>query len=174
MDLSPIQRQFILRWSEIGIRWGINRTTARVHALLNVCPQPISAEEIAKTLSVSRSNVSTCLRELKTWGLIRTRQDMGDRQERFDSVRDIWSLGWLILDERKRREFDPAVVVLRRCLDEPPRHGEGDVYARRRLQEMLQLFEMMDAWYDQVRRLPRGTVVKLVKMGLKIQKLLLG
>ena|SRR5215469_11393023 len=45
--LSPVEQKFILHWSEIGTRWGVNRTVAQVHALLFLSPRPLSAEEIA-------------------------------------------------------------------------------------------------------------------------------
>jgi DNA-binding transcriptional regulator GbsR (MarR family) len=173
-DLTPAQRKFIVRWSEIGTRWGINRTMARVHALLIVASRPLDAEEIARMLSVSRSNVSTSLRELRHWGLVRLVHGLGDSRDQFEVFQDVWEVGWLILDERKRREFDPAVEVLRACLADADQADAADANTRRRLREMLDLFEMMDTWYAQMRRLPRGTMVKLVKMGLKVQKLLLG
>ena len=69
--LSPVAEKFILHWGEMGTRWGINRTVAQIHALLYLSPQPLHAEEIAQTLSVARSNVSTSLRELQGWGIVR-------------------------------------------------------------------------------------------------------
>ncbi len=68
-SLSPVTRKFVLHWGEMGTRWGVNRTVAQVHALLYLSPKPLNAEEISKTLSVARSNVSTSLRELESWGL---------------------------------------------------------------------------------------------------------
>jgi DNA-binding transcriptional regulator GbsR (MarR family) len=168
--LTPIQEKFILCWSDVGTRWGINRTMARVHALLLVVPRPMDAEEIADILSVSRSNVSTSLRELRNWGLIRPVHGLGDSRDRFEALRDVWEVSWLILDERKRREFDPALEVLRTCSAEAVRGNDASTGGR--LQDMLQFFEMMDAWYGQIRNLPRGTLTKLVKMGLRVGKLI--
>src|SRR5260221_6406486 len=102
--LSPVQQKFILHWGEMGARWGINRTVAQIHALLFVSPKPLTAEEIADTLSVARSNVSTSLKELQSCGIIRIVHVLGDRRDHFESIKDVWELYRQVIDERKRRE----------------------------------------------------------------------
>src|SRR5688572_31282026 len=104
MKLTAVQEKFILHWGEMGARWGINRTVAQIHALLFLSPKPLNAEEIAEALTVARSNVSTSLRELQGWGIIRVVHVMGDRRDHFERVKDVWELFRLVLDERKRRE----------------------------------------------------------------------
>jgi DNA-binding transcriptional regulator GbsR (MarR family) len=171
-NLTNSQKRFILRWSEIGTRWGINRSVAQVHALLYIMDSPLSADDIVETLAVCRSNVSTSLRELQNWGLIKVVHVLGDRRDHFESISSVWDMCLVILDERKRREIDPAVEVLRACLSEADRGGDADAETRRRLQEMLQFFELMTSWYMQVRNLPRDSVLRLVKLGTKVRKLL--
>src|SRR5438445_2537861 len=107
--LTPIQQKFILHWGEMGTRWGINRTVAQVHALLYISPKPLNAEEIADTLTVARSNVSNSLKELQAWGIVRIVHVMGDRRDHFESLKDVWELFQIILNERKRREIDRTV-----------------------------------------------------------------
>src|SRR2546422_9861211 len=116
MALSPIQQRFILHWGEMGTRWGINRTVAQIHALLFLSPKPLNAEEIAETLSVARSNVSNSLKELQGWGIVRIAHVMGDRRDHFESMKDVWEMFRIILDERKKRETDPALHRLRECV----------------------------------------------------------
>src|SRR5437868_13475373 len=116
--LTPIATRFVLHWGEMGTRWGVNRTVAQVHALLFVSPKPLHAEEIAETLSVARSNVSTSLRELQGWGIVRVVHVMGDRRDHFESIKDVWELFRQVLDERKRREVDPTLSILRDCVIE--------------------------------------------------------
>src|SRR5436853_5201498 len=118
MSLSAIERRFILRWGEMGTRWGINRTVAQVHALLYISPRALHAEEIASTLAVARSNVSTSLRELQGWGIVRLVHVLGDRRDHFESVKDVWEMFGTILEERKRREIDPTLRVLQECVAE--------------------------------------------------------
>ena len=108
--LSPVAQKFILHWGEMGTRWGINRTVAQVHALLFLSPEPLNAEEIAQTLSVARSNVSTSLRELQAWRIVRKVSVFGDRRQHFESMKDLWEMFRVILEERKRREIDPTVA----------------------------------------------------------------
>src|SRR5947207_9508851 len=107
--LSPVQQQFILHWGEMGTRWGINRTVAQIHALLFLSPRPLNAEEIAETLGVARSNVSTSLKELQGWGIVRIAHVMGDRRDHFESMMDVWEMFRVVLDERKKREREPTL-----------------------------------------------------------------
>ena len=170
--LSPVATKFILHWGEMGARWGINRTVAQIHALLFLSPRPLNAEEIAEALSVARSNVSTSLRELQSWGIIRVVHVMGDRRDHFESMKDVWELFRQVLDERKRREVDPTLTILRDCLIEADKAGAGERYAKQRLGELLEFFETTTAWYEQLRRMPTGAMIKLVGMGEKLKKLL--
>src|SRR2546422_8311993 len=100
--LTPIQQKFILHWGEMGTRWGINRTVAQIHALLYLAPRPLNAEQISATLSVARSNVSTSLRELLSWGIIRTVRVLGDRRVHFESLQDVWEMFRRVLAGRKK------------------------------------------------------------------------
>jgi DNA-binding transcriptional regulator GbsR (MarR family) len=174
IPLGALQRKFILNWSKIGTRWGINRTVAQVHALLIVAERPLNADEITDTLSVSRSNVSNSMKELLSWGLARTVRGLGDRRDHFEAVDDIWNMCLVILDERKRREIDPAVEALRSCLDGSEGGRGGDARTRERLEEMLAFFDMMNTWYAEVRKLPKKSALRLIKLGTKVGKFLGG
>ena len=171
-DLTPIVTKFVLHWGELGTRWGVNRTVAQVHALLFVSPRPLHAEDIAQTLSVARSNVSTSLRELQGWGIVRVVHVMGDRRDHFESIADVWELYRRVLDERKRREIDPTLSVLRECVIDAEKSGPEDKYARERIGQLLHFFETMTAWYEQVKRLPTPTLLKMARLGEKLRKLL--
>ncbi len=163
--LTAAQQKFILHWSEVGTRWGINRTVAKVHALLYISPQPLSADDLTSMLEVSRSNVSNSVKELLGWGLIRVIHKLGSRQDLFEAVQNTWELCLRVIDERKRREIDPAVEVLRACLDEAQKDGKGDSATRTRLQDLLQFCEMMDGWYKQIRGMPKKSMVRLIRLG---------
>jgi DNA-binding transcriptional regulator GbsR (MarR family) len=112
--LSPVQEKFILHWGEMGTRWGINRTVAQIHALLYLSESPLHAEDIARLLSVARSNVSSSLRELQSWGIVRVTHVLGDRRDHFESLKDVWQKVQIIVEERKRREVDPTIEMLKR------------------------------------------------------------
>src|SRR3954452_809186 len=103
--LTPVQQKFILHWGKMGAQWGINRTVAQIHALLYISPTPIDAETIATTLGVARSNVSTSLRELEGWGIVRMIHVLGDRRDHYESLKDVWEMFRIVLDERKKREL---------------------------------------------------------------------
>jgi DNA-binding transcriptional regulator GbsR (MarR family) len=170
--LTPITTRFILHWGEMATRWGINRTVAQIHALLFVSPKPLHAEEIAETLSVARSNVSTSLKELQSWGIVRVVHVLGDRRDHFESMKDVWELYRQVMDERKRREIDPTLTMLRDCVMETEKTGHDDKYAKERLAELLDFFETMTSWYEQMKKLPTPSLLKLVRLGEKIRKLL--
>lgn len=170
MQLSPVQEKFVVHWGEMGTRWGINRTIAQIHALLYISPQPLPAETIAQVLSIARSNVSNSLRELQGWGIIRVQHILGDRRDHYESMKDVWEMFQIVLDERKKREVDPTIALLRECVAEAQKAGKSEEQTRLRLQEMLDFFETMCTWYQQIRHLPQGAMVKFVKMGGKIRQ----
>ena len=172
VSLPPTLEKFVVHWGEMGARWGVNRTVAQIHALLYISPRPLHAEEVAETLSVARSNVSTSLRELQAWGLVKVVHLLGDRRDHFRAMTDVWEMFHVILEGRKRREVDPTLEVLRECVSESSDPTRVDPYSRERLLEMLGFFEMTTSWYEQVRRMPKGTLTRFVKMGDKVAKLL--
>jgi DNA-binding transcriptional regulator GbsR (MarR family) len=168
--IGDVERRFILHWGEMGARWGINRTVAQIHALLYLSPRPMHAEEIAATLAVARSNVSNSLRELQGWGLVKIAHVLGDRRDHFESLKDIWKMFDIVAAERKRREVDPTVEFLK----ELDAREDGSPYTRARVGEMLQFFESMTGFYQEMQRLPSGALPALIKLRGKIRKLLAG
>ena len=172
MELTPVMEKFILHWGEMGTRWGINRTVAQIHALLFLSARPLNAEEIAETLGVARSNVSTSLKELQNWGIVRVAHVMGDRRDHFEAMKDVWEMFRTILDERKKRETDPTLHLLRDLSAQAHKSGAADPHVRDRLADMLSFMELMTQWYEQTRSMPIPAVKKLCKLGDKVTKLL--
>jgi len=167
-ELPAVEQKFVLHWGEMGTRWGINRTVAQIHALLYISPKPLHAEEIAETLGVARSNVSTSLKELQGWGIVKMVHVMGDKRDHFETLKDVWEMFRIVLDERKRREIDPTVALLRECAAQA-RPGS---HAADRLGELLEFFETTTGWYGQVRQWPTLVLTKMLKLGDKTRKLL--
>ena len=167
-NLSPVQQKFVLHWGEMGTRWGINRTVAQIHALLYISPRALHAEEIAETLGVARSNVSTSLKELQGWGIVKLVHVLGDKRDHFEALKDVWEMFRIVLDERKRREIDPTVALLRECM----REAKPDSHARGRLSALLDFFETTTGWYEQIRQWPTPVVTRMLKLGDKTRKLL--
>ncbi len=168
MKLTPAKEKFILHWGEMGTKWGINRTVAQIHALLHVAAKPVDAEEIAETLGVARSNVSTSLKELQGWGIVKVVHVMGDRRDHFESIHDVWTLFQIIMDERKKRELDPTVAMLKECV--LAAKEEGDELAHRRLADLADFVETAANFYGQLRRLPAGGLKQFAKMGAMVTK----
>jgi len=172
LELSPVQQKFILHWGEMGTRWGINRTVAQVHALLYLNNDPINAEEIAETLKVARSNVSTSIKELQSWGIIKGVHVLGDRREHYESMTDVWEMFECILDERKRREWEPTLQLLADCMDEAKNSGKEAPHVVERLSAMQEFFTTMAGWYTQMRGLPKRTLFSFFKLGKNVKKFL--
>src|SRR5713226_1030534 len=141
MTLTSVEQKFILPCGETGARWGTNRTVAQVHALLFISPKPLHAEQSAGTLAVARSNVSNSLRELQGWGIVRVAHVLGDRRDHFESVKDVWEIFRIVSQERKRREIDPTIAMLKGCEAELAQTNPADSYTAERLAEMTGFFE---------------------------------
>ena len=171
MVLTPAAQKFVLHWGEMGQAWGINRTMAQVHALLFVSPDALDAEEISRLLDVSRSNVSTSLRELITWGVVKRVHIIGDRRDRFEALKDVMDTFRVIMAERKRREMDPTIALLEHCVQDANSGGPTDEYTRQQLEKMLDFVRMVTAWYSQIDRLPTPALQALFKGGSRLARL---
>ena len=175
MKLTGYQQNFILHFGEMGSRWGINRTVGQIYALLFIHEQPQNADQIADRLGMSRSNVSMGLKELQSWKLVRPQHVPGDRKEYFSAPEDVWSIFRTLAEQRRQREIDPTLTMLRDTLMEPETADpveDGDGYARRRMEEMLGLIEMLTDWFAEMRDLDRATLEKLMRLGGGVRRVL--
>ncbi|SDA09655.1 DNA-binding transcriptional regulator GbsR, MarR family [Methylobacterium sp. UNC378MF] len=171
MQLPPLVQTFVLHFGEMGSRWGINRTVGQIYALLFVAERPLNADEIVERLGVSRSNVSMGLKELQAWNLVRLQHRPGDRRDYFTTPEDIWQIVRTLVEERKKREVDPTLTLLRELLMQEA-GTEEERHAQARLREMHDLFELFAGWYADVRRLDTERLVQLLTLGSKVQKVL--
>jgi len=171
MKLTPTIQRCVLHWGEMGSRWGVSRSVAQIHALLFLMPKPLTADEIADSLAIARSNVSVSLKELQTWDLVSVTHVIGDRRDYFQARKDIWDVLTTIMDGRKRREIDPTLQMLRDCAQESKRDHETPDEVKQRIGSMLEFLEETSSWYDQVRAMPRPTLLKLMRMGTRVAKI---
>ncbi len=170
MKLTPVMERFIVHWGEMGSRWGVNRTVSQIHALLYLSDAPLTAETIAEVLQVARSNVSTSLRELQSWGLVRITHLIGDRRDHFESQHDVREIFRIIVAERKKREIDPTLTTLRACTTEAG--SETPKAIRDRMNETLEFMELLNNVFDEVNQLPDAGLMAWLKTGLKARKLM--
>ncbi len=171
--LPAVTQRFVLHWGEMGSRWGVNRTVAQIHGLLFVSGRPMHADELVEALGVARSNVSTSLRELQNWNLVRLVHLLGDRRDHFETLGDVWELFRTVVRERKAREFEPTIAALRECLQHPDLGRELAV-SRQRISQTLALMETLSTWGDEMLRLSPEALMKIMKLGARIQNLLRG
>lgn len=172
MELSPTAQKFVLHWGEMGTRWGVNRTVAQIHALLYLAERPLSADDIVETLGVARSNVSNSLKELQSWKLVRITHVLGDRRDHFVALQDVWEIFRVILEERKRREIDPTLSVLRECAIEGTQDEQLDADTLARMQTVLEFLEMLSTTFQDYQHLSPQTLQRFLKMGGKVARFL--
>jgi DNA-binding transcriptional regulator GbsR (MarR family) len=173
IQLSELGNQFILHWGEMGSRWGINRTVSQIHAFLYYTGKPMNAEQIADTLQVARSNVSNSLKELQNLNIVRITHMMGDRRDYFETTLDVWQLFRTVITERKAREFDPTVHFLESYLQDNTFNND-ELAAKKRVQDILDLMQILSTWGDEMIKLKPETLIKIMKYGARIKTFLGG
>ena len=171
MNLPPLTQRFVMHFGEMGSRWGINRTVGQIYALLYVSAKPLNADEVGEALGFSRSNVSMGLKELQSWALVRLIHQPNDRREYFQAPEDVWAIFRTLASERRKREIDPTLTMLRDALMEQPGVPE-DIHAQVRMRQMHAFIELMTDWLDDVQKMDSQTLASLMKMGSQVQKLL--
>lgn len=170
--LNEALRGFISHFGEMGSRWGINRTVGQIYALLYITPEPLCADDIGETLLFSRSNVSMGIKELNSWKLLRMRHYPGDRKEYYTVLEDIWEIVRTLIEQRKQREIDPTLSMLRDTIlqmENPTEYQEK--YASEKMHEMHDLIEMLTMWYDDISKMETERLVNLLNLGSKVYKL---
>jgi DNA-binding transcriptional regulator GbsR (MarR family) len=170
--LPAAVERFVLHWGDMGSEWGVNRSVSQIHALLYLSERPLTAEEIADLLGLARSNVSTSIKELLAWNLIRRVPIKGDRRDHFEAESDLWEIVTRIAAGRKEREIDPAIAALQACAQDAERDPKVHPVARKRLKEMLDFVETMDRWYAQMITVPKPKIAALIRLGARIVRLL--
>jgi DNA-binding transcriptional regulator GbsR (MarR family) len=171
MNLPPLIEAFVLHFGEMGSRWGINRTVGQIYAVLFASERPLCADDIVERLGISRSNVSMGLKELQSWNLLRQRSIQGDRREFFTTPDDIYAIVRTLVDERKKREIDPTLSMLRELLMQTPGTAE-EKHAQEKLREMHELIELLTRWYADVQKLETERLIQLLTLGSKVVKIL--
>jgi len=170
-DLERIKERFILHWGEMGSLWGINRTMAQVHALLYISPHALCANDIMKELQISRGNVSMALRELIAWGIVNRVHLKGERREFYTTEKDVWQMFRVIARERKKREVDPTINVLRESVTELNDMPNSEArYERQQLKNLLEFFETGVEVYKDLDSQTPTSILKLLGKTLRLRQ----
>ena len=171
MDLPPATAAFVLHFGEMGSRWGINRTVGQIYALLFLSDRPLNADEIVTQLGFSRSNVSMGLKELETWRLVKLQHLPGDRREHFSTPEDVWQIVRILAEERRKREIDPTLSLLRDVLMQKP-STPADQHAQLRMASLMEVISLLTGWMDEVKSLPDERLIALLKLGGRVARVL--
>lgn len=171
MNLPPLCEAFVLHFGEMGSRWGVNRTVGQIYAVLFIAETALCADDLVDRLGISRSNVSMGLKELQSWNLVRQRPVAGDRRDFFTTPDDIYSIVRTLVNERKKREIDPTLSMLRELLMQTPANAQ-EQHAQSRLKDMHELIELLTAWYADIEKLETDRLIQLLSLGSKVAKIL--
>ncbi|GAB3019506.1 GbsR/MarR family transcriptional regulator [Bowmanella dokdonensis] len=171
MKLTPMLASFVMHFGEMGSRWGFNRTVGQMYALLVAHEHPLSANDIAEALNISRGNVSMGLKELQSWQLVQVQHQQGDRKDYFRAVGTIWDMAKKVMEERRKREIDPTLSLLRDMLLDQPANDQ-ERYAQQRLQEIHDLLESVTKWTNELQRLSPDKLNTLLKLSSGVGKVL--
>ena len=172
MELSEVNETFIQHFGEMGSRWGINRTVGQIYALLVISSAPLNADQIGEALGISRSNVSMGLKELHAWNLLRAKPIPGDRKDYYTTPSDIWEIARTLIEERRKREIDPTLSVLRGILLQATSEEKQQDYALKRIQEMHNLIELIIEWSQNMQSMHSDRLQQLLKLGAGVNKVL--
>lgn len=161
--LAAARLEFVSQWGVLGSAWGISRTMAMLHALLLTSPEPLSTDEAMEALAISRGNANTNLRELASWGLVRRVLRPGERRDYFEAEKDVWKIFCTVVRERKRREVDPTLAVLRECAARTAALRGAEAHAFTQLmQALVELVELAAGVMDRVAASERSKIVPAV------------
>lgn len=170
----PEAEAFILHWGEMGSQWGVNRSVSQIHAYLYLSDRPVHAEEISTVLGLARSNVSNGLKELQGYDIIRRTHVSGDRRDHFVAETDLWEMLMRIVQHRKKREVDPTIALLAQLADQLEGRDDVPLHIRQRIGRMHEFMGTLSGWYDEVQRLPKSTLIALMKLGGKVARFIPG
>lgn len=169
--MTPMVQSFVLHFGEMGSRWGVNRTVAQIYALIVVVESPVNADQLVEALNISRGNVSMGLKELQSWRLVKPVHIPGDRKEYYSADGEIWDMGRKVFEERRKREIDPTLSMLRDLLMETPANP-GESHAQEKIREIHDLLEVITEWSAELQNMNKGKLLTLMKLGSGVSKVL--
>ncbi len=171
MQLSNSSEAFVLHFGEMGSRWGFNRTVGQIFAVLTINAEPVNADQLAEALHISRGNVSMALKELQAWRLIERRHIPGDRKEYFIPAGSIWDLARVVFEERRKRELDPTLSLLRQQLLDTPKNA-NEIYAQEKMQEIYDVLEKLNTFANALNEMSSERLQTLMNLGAGVSKVL--
>jgi DNA-binding transcriptional regulator GbsR (MarR family) len=167
MKLPEAKQELIQAWGNLGHSWGLNKTMAQIHALLMVSPKPLSTEDIMDELSISRGNANMNIRALLDWGIVARINIPGERKEYFKSEKDIWALARQVAKERRKRELEPIIKVLREVNEVQTDGTENAKEFKKVVKELKNFAEKSDGLLETFIKAEESwfwnTVIKLMK-----------
>lgn len=171
MKLTTKIESFVMHCGEMGSRWGFNRTVGQMYGLLIIHENALTAVEISEALNISRGNVSMGIKELQSWRLVQVQHKPKDRKEYYSPAGSIWEMATRVFEERRKREVDPTLSLLRdNLLDEPS--NQKEVYAQEKMHEIHDLLETGTHWASELQSMSPEKLKTLMKLGSGVSKVI--
>lgn len=167
MKYQEAKDELIQAWGTLGSSWGLNKTMAQIHALLMLSTKPLSTEDIMQELSISRGNANMNVRALLEWGIAERVHIPGERKEYFKSEKDVWTLARTVVRERRKRELEPILKILKKVSDVAPDGSEEVKELKKVTKELKGFAEKTDGFLETFIKAEEswfwGSILKLVK-----------
>jgi len=172
--------RFVSLWGDMASTWGINRTMAKIHALLYCAERPLNTDQIMDRLGISRGNANMNLRSLVDWNLVTKVQRADSRKDYYEAEKDVWQITARIIEERQRREVHPVRSQLEECadllVDEDETiedRPEEEQVLHRRLSNLIELVKVLEGVSEALLPLVRDENVDqiehLLELALRFQ-----
>lgn len=92
--------------------FGFSDVMGRLYGTLLLSPEPLSLDELADRLEISKGSVSMNMRALERWGMAKEIWMRGERKKYYMAESDLWQVMRNVLGSREQREVQMALQVL--------------------------------------------------------------
>jgi hypothetical protein len=134
--LTTRQREFIEALGVYFARYGLPRLAGRLLGLLMLVERPLTLDDMAQALLVSRASISTNIRLALTFGYVNHVGVPGDR-------RDFYSFSDTLWERRNQINIEGAKTTRGMAITGLAALTSGDVRARERLEVMLDFSDFL-------------------------------
>lgn len=113
---EDIKNDFIDTVAEMMGRLGYTRISGQLESLLYLSQKPLSLDEMASRLDVSKSSVSTNIRFLEQVKVVRRTWNRGDRKNYYEIRGELYEVGIALLQGIVTEEFRKIGKMIAKCV----------------------------------------------------------
>lgn len=151
--------------------FGFSDVMGRLYGILLLSPEPLSLDDLASGLEISKGSVSTNMRALERWGMAKEVWMRGERKKYYRAESDLWQVILNVIGSREQREVQVALDVLSDSVKRL-RSAEGELTPQERELAEYYLERIADLQsFFQLAQLAISTVLGNKDEGLDLQAL---